>query len=420
MKTSNLAFLHGFFSAKHFTSREKLQRFQQRQLHKILTQHGTRFYPNSDKLSDFPIINKRIFMQHFADINIANISEKAALDVAMQAENSRDFSPLLATDQGEFIVGLSSGTSGSRGVFLVSPKESARWAGYMCRRLLPKPYLRPHRIAFFLRANSNLYESVRGRLIDFCFYDLLTPLARHIDTLNCQRPSVLIAPAKVLHLLSQDKRLNIAPEKIISVAEVLEPPIKAEIEARFSQTVHQVYQCTEGFLAHTCPHGNLHLNEDLVFIEKDWLDKDTGRFAPIITDFNRRTQPLIRYRLDDILVADDRPCACGSVFTRLKAIEGRCDDILFAKTVDNQDYTLFPDFVRRALISVPYIQDYRVAQHGDCLHIALNPLNTQTKQATEKALKAMCEKHHIQAFILQFKAYEPRPLHEKQRRILRV
>ncbi len=56
MKTSKLSFLHGFFFAKYFTNREKLQRFQQRQLHKILTEHGTRFYPKSDKLSDFPVI----------------------------------------------------------------------------------------------------------------------------------------------------------------------------------------------------------------------------------------------------------------------------------------------------------------------------------------------------------------------------
>jgi hypothetical protein len=39
----------------------------------------------------------------------------------------------------------------------------------------------------------------------------------------------------------------------------------------------------------------------LWYIEKDWIDEKSGRFSPIITDFNRKTQPIIRYKLDDIL-----------------------------------------------------------------------------------------------------------------------
>ncbi|MFW2308254.1 adenylate synthase, partial [Aliarcobacter butzleri] len=78
--------------------------------------------------------------------------------------------------------------------------------------------------------------------------------------------------------------------------------------------------------------GNLHLNEDIVYIEKDWIDEKSGRFSPIITDFNRKSQPIIRYKLDDILILEKQSCPCGCVFTRIKKIEGRCDDILKMKT----------------------------------------------------------------------------------------
>jgi len=90
--------------------------------------------------------------------------------------------------------------------------------------------------------------------------------------------------------------LSINPKKIVSVAEVLEEEDEALISKRFSQKVHQIYQCTEGFLAHTCVEGNLHLNEDRVYIEKEFLDEESGRFSPIITDFFRSSQPVIRYR----------------------------------------------------------------------------------------------------------------------------
>ena len=48
----------------------------------------------------------------------------------------------------------------------------------------------------------------------------------------------------------------------------------------------------------------------------------------LITDFTRRTQPVIRYRLDDVLVAATEPCPCGQPTRVLEAIEGRRDDQL--------------------------------------------------------------------------------------------
>ena len=42
----------------------------------------------------------------------------------------------------------------------------------------------------------------------------------------------------------------------------------------FCKKIHQVYQCNEGFLAHTCEKGNLHFNEDFLIIEKEYLDTE--------------------------------------------------------------------------------------------------------------------------------------------------
>ena len=43
---------------------------------------------------------------------------------------------------------------------------------------------------------------------------------------------------------------------------------------------------------------NLHLNEDIIFVEKQYLDG--RRFYPVITDFKRTSQPVYRYQLNDI------------------------------------------------------------------------------------------------------------------------
>ncbi|MFB2537754.1 MULTISPECIES: F390 synthetase-related protein [unclassified Acinetobacter] len=421
MKASKWAIIKSFFAVKDYQDREQLQQHQQRALQHRLATHNSQFYPHSSDLAAYPIINKKIFMANFADINRYQLSEHDALSVALQAEQSRDFSPVIDTPYGSVSVGLSSGTSGSRGIFLVSKDESALWAGYMLRRMLPRPYLARHSVAFFLRANSNLYDSVKSILLRFEFYDLFSGLNAHIQRLNQQQPSILIAPAQVLQQLAQHPDVHIQPQKIISVAEVLEPQVKAEIEHRFGVMVHQIYQCTEGFLAHTCEHGNLHLNEDMLYLEKDWIDQASGRFSPIITDFHRSSQPIIRYRLDDVLILDERPCPCGSAFTRLAGIEGRCDDILIGKSLhDDKDVPIYADFIRRAIIACDDVQEYYVAQQGNRLDIQLLPDSIENQQAVDMALNQLWQSLDIQPLQHHFQAYQSQALHQKRRRVVHL
>lgn len=407
-----LKMLYSFFSTRNFYDKKVLHDFQKKKLKALLKGLNSQFYPKSENLSDFSIINKKIYMENFEKINTLGITQEEAFATALKAEESRNFSKTIAG----VTVGLSSGTSGSRGLFLVSQTESAKWAGYILRRMLPKPYLQRHKIAFFLRANSNLYESVHSHLFHFSFFDLEKPLQEHISLLNILQPTILIAPAQVLRLLSQSESLDIKPQKIISVAEVLEDDDKDIIQERFKQKVHQVYQCTEGFLAHTCEYGHLHLNEDLIWFEKVWLDKEHKRFSPIITDLNRVTQPIIRYQLDDILVLKEEPCHCESVFTCIEKIEGRCDDILHMKDLKENEYLLFPDFIRRVFISIDEkIEEYKVVHKEDTMHIYLSPFSLHVK--IDNALQALYKKHHLKAPKHLFYEYEQTPLSQKRRRI---
>lgn len=407
-----LKIIKQFLKTKNFYDRESLVKHQQQAIVKLLSHLNSDFYPKSLQLEDYPVINKSIFMRNFDKINTVNITEQEAYQIAIEGEKTRNFSKKL----NKITVGLSSGTSGNRGIFLVSEEESALWAGYILKRMLPKPYCQKHKIAFFLRANSNLYESINSSLISFVFYDLLIPIEKHIDSLNTFQPTIIVAPAQVLKLLALNQELKIKPKKIISVAEVLEDDDKVIIEQRFSNKVDQIYQCTEGCLAHTCEAGNLHLNEDIVYIEKAWIDKESGRFSPIITDFNRTSQPIIRYKLDDILILDETPCPCGSVFTRIKKIEGRCDDILKMKTIAGEDYLLFPDFVRNTIISSSAkVEEYLIRKQKNELNIYLKPLSA--KDEIELALLDLYQRHHLQPLTHYYFAYQPEQLDKKRRRV---
>ena len=286
----------------YFSDRKKLDIWQKKKAQKMVcfAREKSKFYQelySNSTANDFkslPIINKAIFMKNFNTINTVGIDFKLAYGVAIKAEESRDFSPEI----NGIVVGLSSGTSGNRGLFLVSKKERLSWAGAILAKMLPNGLFHRQRIAFFLRANSNIYTTLKSQRIQFEFYDLLNTVESHIQNLNKFQPSILVAPPSMLILLADARKQNqlfINPIKIISVAEVLEPLDKEHLEKVFQQTVHQIYQATEGFLATTCEYGTLHLNEDSLFIEKKYIDIEKKKFIPIITDLYRKTQPIIRY-----------------------------------------------------------------------------------------------------------------------------
>lgn len=368
MKSSlffKLTVLFYYLKTKYFLSfrnRKSLEHYQQKKLSNFLkwVQKNSSFY----RENGLKIIDKSIMMEHFSELNTKNINREAAFKIAEDAENSRDFNPTLKG----VTVGLSSGTSGNRGLFLASDHERALYAGTIIAKLLPNSLFSINRVAFFMRANSNLYTATKSSRLQFKFFELFTPLEEQVDSLNLYQPTILIAPPSALLKCAELKtknQLNIQPLKIVSVAETLDPLDQKNLETVFDQKIHQVYQCTEGFLGITCQEGTLHLNEDLIYFEKEWLNLEKTKFQPILSDFTRTTQPILRYRLNDILTIKEEPCRCGSALTALSMIEGRMDDCLefLPLKPSPKNILIFPDFIRRSLIlSSDEISEYYVLQ----------------------------------------------------------
>jgi putative adenylate-forming enzyme len=194
-------------------------------------------------------------------------------------------------------------------------------------------------------------------------------MTRNTNDLIQFQPHILVAQPSVLREIAKEywaQKVTNLPEKVISVAEVLEAEDKRFFEQVFKQKIHQVYQCTEGFLAATCEAGNLHFNEDFLIIEKHYLDENKKRFHPIITDLNRFSQPIIRYELNDI-IHEGKPCKCGRKSMTIEKIEGRSDDVFRFENEDSTT-TIFPDFIRRAVIMASdEITFYTVIQRSNSL-----------------------------------------------------
>jgi len=352
--------------------RAALQAHQARQLARFLPRLCARsayFAPYAGlPLAQWPTMDKAHMVAHFDQMNTAGLRLAQAMDHALRAEQDRDFSPTL----GGVAVGLSSGTSAQRCVFAVSPREQAQWAGVMLAKALPAGLFARERVALCLRADSRLYRAVRTPWLRFAYFDLFQPFDALQRDLLAYAPTVLVAPAQVLRRLALAQLAGLGlrrPRRVISAAEVLSEADKALISQAFGP-VHEIYQATEGFLASSCERGVLHLNEEHVLIEPQWLDGAQRRFVPLVTDFSRLTQPIVRYRLDDVLVAGP-PCGCGRVGRSIARIEGRCHDLLQLPDPQGRPLPLFGDLLSRALAQcLPWDAEHQLDQTGPCsLHL---------------------------------------------------
>jgi putative adenylate-forming enzyme len=439
-----------------FRTRGRFDAWQNRRIRSFLRRlSGVPFYRSAvpggaQRLDQLPIVDKSISLEHFDELNTRGVRLTDALGVALEAEHTRDFSPVVA---GDLTVGLSSGTSGRRGAFLVSPRERMLWAGTILARVLDRrsvgqllrPWRPPVRISFFLRAGGNLYESVASSRIRFSFHDLTQPIEVHIAALNeavarGEGPDVLVAPASVLAALARQGQtpteegpgtgtvtatgtLRVSPRLVVSVAEVLEPDLAATVESAWGVAPRQVYQATEGLLGITCSRGSLHLNEESVHIEREWLDAERTLFTPVVTDFDRRTQIIARYRLDDVLRVDQltpERCACGRVTAVLAGIDGRTDAVLRLPSRDGLTVVeVFPDVVRRVMaVGSDAYSDWRIRQSGLDLRVSLAGASPEAVPQVVSALRELFETYGCTATIVEESWRAPEP-GTKVRRIVR-
>lgn len=357
-------FFNSYFNARKKMNRKEIDNQQAKLFQKILpVLNSCQFYETivAKTISDFPIINKKIMNENFNKINTVGLDFEECMTLNKKAESNRDFSNTI----NDISIGSSSGTSGKPSLFAVSKLEQIIWAGSILGKTIS--LLSSQNIALFLRSDNNLYNQLNLGFIKFKFFDLYNNIETEFEKLTHYKPTVLVAPAQVLKMIAikqAEGKINIVPQKIYSAAEVLDNQTKKLIEDVFNIKVGQIYQATEGFLGITCEHGQLHLNEESIIIEKKYIDEH--RFIPIVTDLRRTTHPVIRYELDDILRTHHKNCLCGRESIIIEQIEGRVGDTLLFKNSKQETVSIFSDTLLKMVTSIiSYDIEFNIEQLDD-------------------------------------------------------
>ena len=353
-----------------------------------------------------PVIDKRVLMSRFEDFNLPGITADEGW--AALAGGGR-----LAG----YHIGASTGTSGNRGLYVISEQERWRWLGTMVAKTMPR--LRRARIALILPLDTSLYSTARSGLLKLRFFDLKRGLADCGAGVAALDPDTLIAPPKVLRWLCDNGGPLRRVRHVFSAAEVLDPRDREIIEARFNVTVREIYMATEGLLGVACEHGTLHLCEDCVKFEYERPIEGSDLVTPIITDFSRQTQAMVRYRMNDLLRLQHAPCPCGSPLQAVAQVEGRMDDLLYLPGMGGV-VTVTPDVMRNAIVGADRrIDDFRLVQTGaDQLELSLtSALPAEAAQAAlERVLEAMGARATISVTVVPILEISARKLRRVERR----
>lgn len=415
MGAATRAFAETRWRALVLRTRADLEAYQQRRIQKWLAEAvpTVGFYRQRrlGGLEDLPLVAKSDLMADFSAFNRLGLTTEHAW-----AHFRAGTAP-----PGHF-VGASTGTSGNRGLYLISDRERARWLGTMLAKLLPRFPLERARVAVILPQNAALYRQPgRGGRLALRFFDLHEGFASLPARLMEYGPDTLVGPPKVLRFLAE-MGLPKGVTRLYSGAEVLDAVDRQRIEEGFGRPLHEIYMATEGLLATTCREGRLHLAEDVMHFDMQDGPPGSGLVAPVISDFSRSTQIMARYRLNDLLQLSRQACPCGSPLRVVDAVVGRDDDCLLLPALTGAGaVTLTPDVLRNTILNAaPTADDFRceqVSAHG--LHIRLpENLGEEETQAVRRAVEGLLALNGAYARIdLRREAIAP-PI-EKLRRVHR-
>jgi phenylacetate-CoA ligase len=326
-------------------------------------------------LPSLPTMTKAEMMAGLDDLLTDPRLSRAALE--RHLAGLAEATPLL----GEYVVLVSGGSSGERGVFAYGADAIVDYTLGLTRaglaRLLalgpPPPGGLPMAMvaaASPIHATRALPELFSGELLAVTSIPVTLPPPEIVERLNRARPMLLQGYPSVLSLLATERaasRLLIAPLAVTGSSEQFLPDARARVAAAFGVGVVDQFGSTEGVVGASAPDDPaIVLASDLAIVELvDAHDRPVPPGTPsakaLVTNLMNPVQPLIRYELPDRFVR--QPDAADHGHLRV-TVEGRADDLL-----RYGDVMIHPLVLRSVLVDTPEVVEYQVTQTRRGAHV---------------------------------------------------
>lgn len=328
-------------------------------------------------LSELPVLTKAMLMEHFDEV---------VTDPAIRLETVREFASKQNEDRlylDRYRVSATSGSSGHPGFFIFNEPEfltliasfarGQEWSGATVNFLQRRKMATVASISPW-HVSSQVSDTVRTWFTPSIRIAASDPLEQIDQRLNDWQPRILIAYASMARILAEEQlagRLQIQPEKVFTSSEVLTDETRRRVKAAWGDEPYNQYGATEtadiAAEYQSCRH--MHLFEDLVLVEvvdEHYQPVPSGVYGAklLITTLFSRTQPLIRYELNDSVRLATEACASGLPFAILESVQGRVEDMLRLPSPSGERVTVQPLVFNRIMDILP-LSGWQVIQEPD-------------------------------------------------------
>lgn len=329
-------------------------------------------------LNELPVITKAMLMEHFDEL---------VTDPSIQLEKVREFASGNADKRrylDRYWVTATSGSSGHPGFFLFNEPEwttviasfarGQEWSGakvnFLRRRRMAtvasiSPWHMSSQVAVTVKTPSTPSIRIAASL----------PLENIVQKLNTWQPDLLIAYASMSRILAGEQlagRLHIAPEKVFTSSEVLTDQMRRRVKAAWGDEPFNQYGATEtaDIAAEHKLCRRMHVFEDLLLVEvvdQQYRPVPRGEYGTklLVTTLFSRTQPLIRYEINDSVRLSAEPCSiCGLAFAFIDDIQGRVEDALLMPGAKGRQILIQPLVFNRVMDILP-VSGWQVIQEAE-------------------------------------------------------
>lgn len=337
-----------------------------------------------DRIEDpalLPVTDKKTNMAHFDDW---------VTDRAVTLEKAQEFAadPERVGErfEGKYLLATTSGTSGTRGIFVLDSKSQAVNVALGILRSMSwysvgdrlRILARGGRQAFVMATGGHFVgiagaaqlqkESWLMRKTSRVF-PVHKPLPELVGALNEYRPAIMLGYASVVSMLAGEQeagRLRIHPVLVQPAGEYVKEADLKRIAEAFDAKVRTAYAATEcPFIASSCAYHWLHVESDWVIIEP--VDADYRPTPPgspshtvLVSNLANRAQPILRYDLGDSVLMKPDPCPCGNPLPAIR-VQGRAGDVL-TFPADHGEVTIAPLAFSTLFDRTPGIEMFQIVQ----------------------------------------------------------
>lgn len=376
-----------------------------------------------DRIEDprlLPVTDKRKLMALFDDWGT---------DREVTLEKVRAFvdNPDLVGERflGKYLVAATSGTTGTRGIFLMDDRAMAvnnaldirLYADALGTGELIRLLAGGGRMAMVIATGGHFVGAAhvsgviksglplaRGMRI----FPVHTPLPELVAQLNHFRPAILIGYASTVALLADEQEagcLHIHPVLVQLGAEGLAEDDYHRIAGAFDAKLSNKYAAIEcPFVSYSCEHGWLHVNSDWVVLEP--VDADYRPTPPgeqshtvLLSNLANRAQPILRYDLGDSILQRPDPCPCGNPLPAIR-VQGHAADVFTFPTGRGERITISPLAFSTLVERTPGVELFQIVQTAPAsLRVRLRPANSadpdRTWQAVHTEITRLLASHNL-------------------------